>query len=518
MARGPQPSGGAKRDGAGAASDAPHEARERRWTDTSKGEIAVSWEHATGLYINGRWEAGTAVVPVVDKYSGEVLKEVGVATRNDVDRAVASAKRAMRERPLSARERHDILLRAAALIEARAEDFARMIVHEGGKPLKDARTEVIRGIETVTLSAEEAKRIHGETVPLDSAPGGAGRVGVYIRVPVGVVAAISPFNFPLNLVVHKVAPALAAGCAVVLKPATTTPLTACLLVDVLEEAGLPPGYVNLVVGSGATVGDWLVQHPDVQMVTFTGSPPVGQRIKERSGLKRVTLELGNNSGNLVHDDARLDVAADLLARRAFGSAGQFCVSVQRIYVQERVVEAFTDLIVKATERLKTGDPNDPDTDVGPLISEAEAERVIQWVDEAVAGGARVLTGGRRRGAFVEPTLLTDVDPAMKVVCQEVFGPVASIIPYGTFEEGLAMLNDTPYGLQAGVFTNRLDLAWKAAQEVHAGGVIINDTSAYRADLMPYGGVGLSGIGREGPRFAVEEMSEIRMVVFNLPTV
>jgi acyl-CoA reductase-like NAD-dependent aldehyde dehydrogenase len=474
-------------------------------------------QQTTGLYIDGRWRTGTERVAVVDKYTGQVIREVVQASQRDVDEAVASARRAMTAHPLTALQRYDILHRAAQLIAARAEEFAMSIVNEGGKPLKDARTEVARGIQTVTLAAEEAKRIHGETIPLDAAPGGAGRVGLYLRVPVGVVAAISPFNFPLNLVVHKVAPAIAAGCGVVLKPATTTPLTACLLVEVLEAAGLPPGYLNLVIGSGGTVGDWLVQHDGVQMVTFTGSPPVGQRIKERSGLKRVTLELGNNSGNLVHSDADVELAADLLARRAFGSAGQFCVSVQRIYVQERVIDRFTDAIVRVTESLKVGDPHDPDTDVGPLISEGEAARVADWVDEAVAGGARVLTGGHRRGVMMEPTLLTDVDPAMKVVCQEVFGPVASIVPYGTFEEGLRLLNDTPYGLQAGVFTNSLDLAWRAAHEIHAGGVIINDTSAYRADLMPYGGVGLSGLGREGPRFAVEEMSEIRMVVFNLPT-
>jgi acyl-CoA reductase-like NAD-dependent aldehyde dehydrogenase len=474
-------------------------------------------ERATGLYIGGRWQERGDTVAVHDKYTGEPIRPVAVADLNDVAHAVASARAAMTEHPLPSLERYEILQRAAQLLRQHAEEFARSIVREGGKPLKDARAEVERGIQTVTLSAEEAKRIHGETIPLDAAPGGAGRVGLYLRVPVGVVAAISPFNFPLNLVLHKVAPALAAGCGVVLKPASATPLTAMMLVEVLEEAGLPAGYLNLVVGSGSTVGEWLVQHPDVSLVSFTGSPPVGRRIKEISGLKRITLELGNNSGNLVHDDANLELAADLLARRAFGSAGQTCISVQRIYVQERVVQRFTEAFLAVTGTLRVGDPSDPNTDVGPLISEPEAVRVCEWIDEAVHGGARVLTGGRRDAAVIQPTLLDHVEPAMKVVSQEVFGPVASIIPYSRFEEGLAMLNDTPYGLQAGVFTNRVDLAWKAAREVRAGGVIINDTSSYRADLMPYGGVGLSGLGREGPRFAVEEMSEMRTVVFNLPT-
>lgn len=475
----------------------------------------MTFEGLTGLYIGGRWQARPGTVPVVDKYSGARLHTVAEATRADVDAAVAAAADAMAKTPLPALERYTILHRAAHRVADRAEDFARTIAQEAGKPLKDARVEVTRAVQTLTLAAEEAKRIHGETVPLDAAPGGAERVGAYWRVPVGVVAAITPFNFPLNLVVHKVGPALAAGCGVVLKPASTTPLSACLLVQVLEEAGLPPGYVNLVVGPGATVGEWLATHDGIRLVTFTGSPPVGAQIKAQSGLKRVVLELGNNSGNLVHDDADIAQAAPLLAARAFGAAGQSCIAVQRIYVQERIWEPFLAALVAATQQLKVGNPLDPDTDVGPLITEAEAARVAAWIDEAVAGGARVLTGGRRHGSIVEPTLLTDVDATMKVVCREVFGPVATVMPYRTLDDGLRLMNDTAYGLQAGVFTKSLDVAWRAAREIRAGGVIINDTSAYRADLMPYGGVGLSGIGREGPRYAIEEMTEIRMVVFNL---
>src|SRR5690606_11629733 len=289
--------------------------------------------------------------------------------------------------------------------------------------------EVERAIQTVMVSSEEAKRIHGETVPLEAVPGSENRAGLYIRVPAGVVAAIAPFNFPLNLVVHKVAPAIAAGCAVVLKPASTTPLTSVLLCHLLEEAGLPAGYVNLVIGPGHSVGDSLVSHPGVRVISFTGSPSVGLRIKQKSGFCRVVLELGNNSGNIVHADADLDLAAELLTRKAFGSAGQFCVSVQRIYVHESVAESFKQKMVEHTKKLVVGNPLLPETDVGPMISLAEAQRVEEWIQEAVSGGAKVVVGGTREENVVQPTILTHVNPDMKVVCEEVFGPVVSIIPY-----------------------------------------------------------------------------------------
>lgn len=476
--------------------------------------LALARTDEASLYIDGRWVATPRAVEVRHKWTGKLLGRVGLAEREHVEAAVAAAQRAAR-RPLDAYRRYVILRDAARMIEEQAEAFARLIAQEGGKPLKDARAEVERGIQTLTLSAEEAKRLHGETVPLDAAPGGTGRVGVALRVPVGVVAAIAPFNFPLNLVLHKVGPALAAGNAVVLKPATATPLTAVRLCEIFERAGLPAGFLNLVVGPGDPIGDWLVESPAVRLVTFTGSPAVARRIQARAGLKKVVLELGNNSANIVHADADLPRAAELLARKAYGSAGQFCVSVQRIYVHRDVAGRFADLMAEAAARLKVGDPEDPETDVGPLISEAEARRVEAWIEEAVAGGARVLCGGRRTGALVEPTLLAGVRPDMKVVCQEVFGPVASIVPYDDFDEAVRLVNDSPYGLQAGVFTRDLALAWKAALEIECGGVIINDTSSFRADLMPYGGVKESGVGREGPRYAVEEMTEVRMVVFNL---
>jgi len=468
----------------------------------------------TGLYVAGQWQETSVSLPVTDKFTGASLGVVAVADQAAVDRAVAAAREASR-RPLSPRERARVLDQVAAQLESEADPFARLIAQEGGKPWKDARAEVDRAVETLRVSARAALAIHGETVPLDAAPGGEQRVGLYIRVPVGVVAAITPFNFPLNLVCHKVGPALAAGNAVVLKPASATPLSAIRLVELFAEAQLAPGYLNLVVGSGSQVGDALVRHPQVDFVTFTGSAPVGLAIKAASGLKRITLELGNNSGNIVHADADLDLAAELLARRAFAQAGQSCISVQRIYVHTSVYDPFLTRLAAATRSLRVGNPLDPTTDVGPLIAESEAERVEQWIAEAVAGGAQVAVGGTRSGAVVMPTVLTKTTPTMRVVADEVFGPVAAVMPYDTFEDAVAMVNQSEYGLQAGVFTRDVARAWYAVQHLHVGGVIINDTSSYRADLMPYGGVGKSGQGREGPHFAVEEMTELRMAVFNL---
>lgn len=469
---------------------------------------------STGLYIDGRWQTGTSKLAVRNKYSGAVIREVVQASPHSVDEAVAAATRAFQV-PLPAHQRSNILRRTADLIRQHEETFARTIAQEGGKPYKDALAEVRRALETIQLSSEEAKRIHGETIPMDAAPGSENRVGLYLRIPKGVIAAISPFNFPINLVVHKVGPAIAAGCPVVLKPATTTPLTAIMLAEVFEEAGLPAGYFNLVIGPGEAIGDYLVQHPGIKMVTFTGSPPVGEHIRSIAGLKEVVLELGNNSGNIVHSDADYQTAARLLAQRAYGSAGQFCISVQRIYVHRPIREAFEAAFLAETATLKVGDPLDPTVDVGPLISETEADRVQSWIDEALQQGAQILTGGHRQGTLLQPTALTSVTPDMKVVAEEVFGPVASIISYDQFDEALELLNHGAYGLQAGVFTTDIGRAWHAARTIETGGVIINDTSAYRADLMPYGGVGLSGMGREGPRFAVEEMTDIRTIIFNL---
>jgi acyl-CoA reductase-like NAD-dependent aldehyde dehydrogenase len=374
---------------------------------------------------------------------------------------------------------------------------------------------VERGITTFTLAAEEARRIHGETVPLDAVPAGEGYFGFYLRRPLGVIAAISPFNFPLNLVAHKVAPALAAGNTVVLKPASATPLTAVKLCQVLAEAGLPPGALNLVVGSGSTVGEWLVSDPRVAKVSFTGSAAVGRRITEIAGIKKITLELGNTSPVIVAPDADLDFVAQRCAVGAYYNSGQVCISVQRIYSQRPIYEPFTERFVKASEAMVVGDPLDERVDVGPMIDVREAERIEGWVREAQAGGAQVLTGGRREGAVYWPTVLTEVQPEMKVVAQEAFAPVAAVMACDDFEEALRQADATEYGLQVSVFTRDIQRVFRAIRRLNFGGVIINDTPAFRADHMPYGGNRQSGLGREGVRYAIEEMTNIQMVAIRL---
>jgi acyl-CoA reductase-like NAD-dependent aldehyde dehydrogenase len=465
------------------------------------------------LFIGGQWVEGGPRLEVRNKYSGEVVGTIPEARREEVEAAVDAARRAaevMAELP--AHRRGEILRRAAELIRERREEFARTIAAEAGKALKFARIEVDRGISTFTVASEEAKRIHGETVPMDAVPAGEGYFGFWVRRPVGVVAAITPFNFPLNLVAHKVAPALAAGNSVVLKPASSTPLTAVLLCQVLQEAGLPPGAVNLVVGPGSTVGEWLVTDPRVAKVSFTGSPPVGRRITEIAGIKKVTLELGNTSPVVVAPDVDLEFVARRCAVGAYYNSGQVCISVQRIYAAEGAYEPFVERFVRASEEMVVGDPLDERVDVGPMIDEREARRIEAWVEEAVAGGARVLTGHRRQGAVYWPTVLVDVKPDMKVVAQEAFAPVASVIRADDFEQALEQANATEYGLQAAVFTRDVDRLFRAVRKLNFGGVIVNDTPAYRADHMPYGGVRGSGIGREGVRYAIEEMTNIQMVV------
>ena len=494
------------------------------------------------LFIDGQWVEGGPLMGVTNKYTGEVIGTLPTARREDVDAAIAAAQRAApRMADLPAHKRSEILARAAALLRERKEDFARTIAAEAGKALKYARIEVERGITTFTIAAEEARRIHGETVPLDAVPAGEGYFGFYVRRPVGVIAAISPFNFPLNLVAHKVAPAIAAGNTVVLKPASTTPLTAVKLCQVLAEAGLPgyellsfmgavgparmppeivaaglpPGALNLVVGPGSTVGEWLVSDPRVGKVSFTGSPAVGRRITEIAGIKKITLELGNTSPVIVAPDADLDFVAQRCAVGAYYNSGQVCISVQRIYSQRQVYEPFTEKFVRASEAMVVGDPLDERVDVGPMIDVREAQRIESWVREAQAGGAKVLTGGRREGAVYWPTVLTEVQPEMKVVAQEAFAPVASVIACDDFEEALRQADATEYGLQVSVFTRDIHRVFQAIRRLNFGGVIINDTPAFRADHMPYGGNRQSGLGREGVRYAIEEMTNIQMVAIRL---
>jgi acyl-CoA reductase-like NAD-dependent aldehyde dehydrogenase len=468
------------------------------------------------LLIGGRWVDGGPPLEVKNKYSDEVVGTVATARKQDVESAVAAAEKAapvMAEMP--AHRRAEMLTHTAARIRERREEIARTIAAEAGKALKFARIEVDRAVSTFSIAAEEARRIHGETVPMDAVPAGEGYFGFWLRRPVGVVAAITPFNFPLNLVAHKVAPALAAGNALVLKPANTTPLAAVMLCQILQEAGVPDGAVNLVNGTGSTVGEWLVTDPHVAKITFTGSPAVGRQILSRAGIKKVTLELGNTSPVIVAPDADLDFVAKRCAVGAYYNSGQVCISVQRIYSAKKIHAPFTERFVKASEAMVVGDPLDEKVDVGPMIDLREAERIENWVKEAEAGGAKVLTGGRREGPVYWPTVLAGVQPEMKVVAQEAFAPVASVMAYDDFEEALRQADKTEYGLQASVFTRDLDHALKAIQRLNFGGVIINDTPNFRADHMPYGGNRQSGLGREGLRFAIEEMTNIQMVVIRM---
>lgn len=468
------------------------------------------------LLINGKWGGSGPTLEVKNKYDGKTVGSLPTASREDLHAALDAAEQAeemMAEMP--AYKRAEILLRTAALIRERAEDLAKTIAAEAGKALKFARAEVDRAASTFTIASEEAKRLHGETLPLDAVPAGEGYFGFWLRRPVGVIAAISPFNFPLNLVAHKVAPALAAGNTLVLKPATTTPLVAVKLCQILQDAGLPAGAINLVVGSGGTVGEWLITDERVDKITFTGSPEIGRHILGVAGIKKVTLELGNTSPVVVAPDADLDFVAKRCAVGAFYNSGQVCISVQRIYSEQKVYEPLAEKFVKATEAMVVGDPLDERVDVGPMIDSKEVDRIESWVKEAQGGGAKVLTGGRREGTVFYPTVLTNVKPKMKVINEETFAPVASIIASEDFDDALRQANDTKFGLQVGVFTRDIDRVLKAVRKLNFGGVIINDTPNFRADHMPYGGNRQSGLGREGVKFAMEDMTNIQMVAIRL---
>jgi acyl-CoA reductase-like NAD-dependent aldehyde dehydrogenase len=466
-----------------------------------------------GLFINGEWIYTDKKDQVVDKATGETVAKYSLAGEQEVAAAVTAAAAAFRAVKLEPYQRYEILRKASQLLIEQQEDLALLLSREVGKPVKEARGEVIRSAQTLLLSGEEAKTLAGEVVPVQGAPGNANRWALTLRVPVGVVCAITPFNFPLNLACHKIGPALAGGNTVVFKPASVTAGIGAALCRIFAEAGLPAGCLNMVLGSGSLVGEALARDERIAFYSFTGSVPVGKRLKNSVGFRRVSLELGANSANIVHDDADIKVAAETCARFAYANAGQVCISCQRVYVQRRVYEDFCRQAVAFTQTLKVGNPLDPATDIGPMISEEEARRTEEWVNEAVAAGARVLVGGKRSGAWFEPTILTDVRADMKVVCQEIFAPVFIVVPYDDIEEAIAQVNDSMYGLQAGVFTNSLALAKRCAEELEVGGVIINDGATFRTDLMPYGGVKFSGIGKEGPRYAVREMTEEKLVVF-----
>jgi len=465
--------------------------------------------------IDGQWVETGQVLDVLNKYTGEVIATVPLADVAVTHEAIAAAARAFetyKKVPIHARS--SMLEAVADQLWQRADQLAEIISLETGKALKFSLNEVQRSSETFKSAAEEAKRIHGETVPMDASRFGENRFGYWVREPVGVIGAITPFNFPLNLVAHKVAPALAAGNTVVLKPASTTPLSALKLGELLMAAGLPRGALNIVVGAGAVVGDAMVTHPLCRKITFTGSPAVGEQIIKKAGIKKVTLELGNNSATLIEPDADLAKAVERCVVSAFANAGQVCISLQRIYVHRDCAEAFTTRFMDKVNTLKVGDPLDPACDVGPMIDRQEVQRIDAWVREAVAQGAQVATGGRAEGRIYRPTVLTQVTESMKVMCLETFAPVVSIVVYDDFEAALVRINDSDFGLQAGVYTNDIRKAMQAVNTLEVGGVMINDTPTFRLDHFPYGGNKRSGLSREGVRFAMEDMTTIKMVVIN----
>lgn len=466
------------------------------------------------LYINGEWKSVGTYKPLYAPYSEETLAEIAQGTEEDVKEAITSAKNAMKEmKKLSAYDRATILEKVAQKMDERREEFAEIIAKEAAKPIRAARGEVDRTVQTYKFAAEEAKRIYGETLPLDAAPGADGRIAYTIRKSIGVIGAITPFNFPLNLVAHKVGPAIAAGNTIVLKPADQTPLSSYALVELFEEAGLPNGVFNIISGPGSIVGEAIVKSDDVASITFTGSPKVGIGIKEKAGLKRVTLELGSNAAVIIDEDVELtDEIIERVKWGAFVNNGQVCISVQRVFVHEKKMDEFLTKLKKAMETVVVGDPLHEDTDVSALISKKDVERIELWVQEAIKEGANVLYGGKKRDARIfEPTVLTNVPEHVSVQCQEVFGPLMTVNTFKEFDEALEQVNNSRYGLQAGLFTNNLSKAMRAIDELEVGGVMINDIPTFRVDHMPYGGVKESGTGREGIKYAIEEMTEMKLV-------
>ncbi|MBL8179555.1 MAG: aldehyde dehydrogenase family protein [Bryobacterales bacterium] len=449
-------------------------------------------------------------------FDGTTVGIIYQAESAQVEAAVAAAKEAapvMREMTLH--DRAGVLRKAYQRLMDRASDFAQAISSESGKPIKEARIEAERAALTLLFSGEEAHRLHGEVVPMDASPAGKGHWAMTVREPVGVIAAITPFNFPLNLAMHKIGPALAGGNTVVHKPASTTPISAVMMADLFVECGLPKGALNVLTGPGGSIGEQLCFHKDIAMITFTGSPEVGLRLRNLAGMKRVTLELGNNSAVIVESDANLEEAAARCVAGSFAHSGQVCISVQRIYVNETVKTAFLDRVVEITRKLRVGHPHDASTDISSLITQREAERVESWIGEAVDQGARLLTGGVRSRATIEPAVLAEVPDEARIMCCEAFGPVVGINSYQSLEEAISRVNASDYGLQAGIYTRDIEKAFHAARRVHVGGFMINEIPQYRVDQMPYGGVKLSGTGREGPKYAVEEMTEPKLICWKV---
>lgn len=467
------------------------------------------------MYIGGDWVSTPDQQTIELPYDGSSVATVYRASAKEVQMAVAAASAAapaMRE--MTRDERATILRRAYEKMLAAREELAMAVTNECGKPIREARTEVDRAAQTVLFASEEAHRLQGEVVPMDASPAGKGRWGMTVREPLGVIAAITPFNFPLNLSMHKIGPAIAAGNTIVHKPASATPLSALLMARIFAECALPAGALNVVTGPGGLIGDMLVTHKDVAMVTFTGSVDVGVRIRNMVGMKRVTLELGGNAAVILEEDADLDAAVPRSVVGAFAHSGQVCISVQRIFVHRKIRAEFLERFVEATRKLRIGHPHDPATDISSLITLGEAERVESWIGEAIQAGASLLSGGTRRRATIEPTILADAPTTVRAACREVFGPVVVVNSYDTLDEAIERVNHSEYGLQAGIYTRDMEKAFRAARRIRTGGVHINEVPAYRVDQMPYGGVKMSGAGREGPKYAIEEMTEVKLITWN----
>ena len=467
------------------------------------------------MHIGGRWVDKDDKIEVRNPFDGSVVDTVPRGDGEDVKEAIDTAVRgAGIMAAIPAYERYRMLHKAAELMEQRLDDLGRTVTLEEGKVLTEGLGEASRAVETMTLAAEESKRLSGETLPLDASSNGAGKFGFTLRVPCGVVAAITPFNFPLNLVCHKVGPALAAGNAVIVKPATDTPLSALKLTEIMLDAGVPPEAIQCVTGSGGVIGDAISSDPRVRKISFTGSRDVGEHICKTAGLKKVTMELGSNAPLIVMPDADLEKVADATAATGFANAGQVCISAQRVMVNQQVYGDFIDVLKPKVEALTTGDPLGEAVKMGPMIRETDAVRVNEWVHEAVAGGASLVTGGDRNGTMHAPTIVADVDPQMRISCNEVFGPAVGLTRFDSIDEAIKEANNTNYGLSAAVFTENIDWALQFAQKVHSGNIHINWGTMWRADFMPYGGLKESGMGKEGPKYAVEEMTELKMVVMH----
>lgn len=476
--------------------------------------------HLTGqrMFLAGKWVSGDRTIDVCDPQNNDVIDTVPAATADDMLNCIEAAQAgAETAAAMPVHERMSILNKAATYIEEHAERYARTISREGSKTIREARKEVLRCIQTIRISAEEARRVHGETIPFDQAPGGENRIGYYYRFPIGIIGAITPFNDPLNLVAHKVGPAIASGNAIIVKPATVTPLSALLLAEAFVQAGLPPKVLSVITGHGSEIGDVLVMHPAIRMVSFTGGVEVGEALTKKAGLKKISMELGSNSPVIVLGDADLDDAVESTVSGAFGAAGQNCLSVQRIYVEERISDAFKAKFVGRATQLRVGDKQSELTDMGPLITEKEALRVKHLVNDAIERGATLLAGGIQNGAFYSPTVLADVPEESSIATDEIFGPVVLLYTVKDLDEAITRSNEVDYGLQAGIFTKNIDRAHKAIVKMQVGGIMINDSGDYRIDAMPFGGVKKSGLGREGVAFAIEEMTEPKVVCFKLPT-